>query len=71
MARLAGTKHAKIAMTQVDPGFQPDSVLAFRVALPNASYREDHNRIASFDTLLARLDGLPQVVAAGLTTTNF
>jgi putative ABC transport system permease protein len=54
-------------LTQIDPGFQPESVLAFRVALPNTSYPEDHNRIAFFDTLLTRLDALPQVVASGLT----
>jgi len=54
---------------QVDPGFQPGRVLAFRVALPPASYREDHNRIAFFDRLLARLEQQPDVRAAGMIQT--
>lgn len=56
-------------LTNVDPGFRADRVLAFRVSLPNASYREDHNRIAFFDTLLGRLEALPQVSAAGMVQT--
>jgi putative ABC transport system permease protein len=52
-------------LTNVDPGFQPDQVLAFRVSLPNAAYREDHHRIAFFDRLLADLDALPEVASAG------
>ena len=56
-------------LTDVDPGFRPDNVLAFRVALPNTSYPEDHHRIAFFDRLLERLDALPQVTAAGMVQT--
>lgn len=54
-------------LTNTDPGFRPDSVLAFRVALPNTSYPQEHHRIAFFDTLIERLEALPQVVSAGLT----
>ena len=53
-------------VTDVDPGFQPERALAFRVALPNASYREEHQRIAFYERLLDQLDALPQVTAAGL-----
>jgi len=56
-------------LTDVDPGFRADHVLAFRVALPDTSYPEDHHRTAFFDRLLERLDALPQVTAAGMTQT--
>ena len=41
-------------------------MLAFRVTLPNKSYPEEHNRVAFFDALLAKLATLPQVRAAGM-----
>ena len=53
-------------LTEVDPGFQPERALAFRVALPNATYREEHQRVAFYERLLDQLDALPQVTAAGL-----
>jgi predicted permease len=56
-------------VTQVDPGFRADNVLAFRVALPPASYREDHNRVAFFDRLITRLEALPDVRSAGMIQT--
>jgi putative ABC transport system permease protein len=56
-------------LTNVDPGFRADHVLAFRVSLPAVSYREPHKVIAFFDTLLARLEALPQVQSAGMIQT--
>ena len=56
-------------LTSVDPGFRPEHVLAFRVALPNAGYPQDHQRSAFFNQLLERLDGLSEVTAAGMTQT--
>jgi putative ABC transport system permease protein len=53
-------------LTSVDPGFRADGVLAFRIALPATAYPEDHNRVAFYDTLLAKLDALPQVTGAGM-----
>jgi putative ABC transport system permease protein len=53
-------------VTTIDPGFRADNVLAFRVALPPASYREDHDRIAFFDRLMTRLEQLPGVRSAGM-----
>jgi putative ABC transport system permease protein len=54
-------------LTSVDPGFRPEHVLAFRVALPNATYSEDHQRSAFFARLMEALDGLPEVASAGIT----
>jgi len=53
-------------VTDVDPGFQPDRALAFRIALPSTSYREEPQRIAFYERLLDQLAALPQVTAAGL-----
>ena len=53
-------------VTTVDPGFRADNVLAFRVALPPAAYREDHQRVAFFDKLIGRLEQLPDVRSAGM-----
>jgi putative ABC transport system permease protein len=53
-------------LTHVDPGFRADNVLAFRVALPNATYPQPYNRIAFYDRMLADLEALPEVTAAGL-----
>ena len=53
-------------LIHVDPGFRPDQVLAFRVALPNNAYPQDHQRIAFFSRLMERLESLPGVSAAGM-----
>jgi putative ABC transport system permease protein len=56
-------------LTSVNPGFDAERVLAFQVALPQASYAEDHDRIRFFGDLLQRLEVLPQVRAAGMVQT--
>jgi putative ABC transport system permease protein len=56
-------------LTNVNPGFEPERVLAFQVSLPQTSYTEDGNRVAFFDALLARLDALPGVAGAGMVQT--
>ena len=53
-------------LTHVDPGFHPEQVLAFRVALPTGDYPEDHNKIAFFASLMDRLESLPDITAAGM-----
>ena len=53
-------------LTNVDPGFNADGVLAFQVSLPLASYPQDVNRMAFFDTLLERLAAMPDVRSAGM-----
>ncbi|HVH58180.1 MAG TPA: FtsX-like permease family protein, partial [Vicinamibacterales bacterium] len=66
-ASLLLRSFAKI--TGVDPGFRPDGVLAFRVALPQTSYPEEHNRIAFYDRLLEKLGSSPGVGSAGMVQT--
>jgi putative ABC transport system permease protein len=53
-------------LTSIDPGFRPDRVLTFRVALPQKSYPEPHQHIALFDRLLEKLQNTPGVEAAGM-----
>lgn len=53
-------------LTSVDPGFQADHVLTFRVGLPLKTYPEGRNHIAFFDRLLERLQNTPGVEASGM-----
>ena len=53
-------------LTNVDPGFRPERVLAFRVALPTTAYPEEHHRVAFYDRLLDGLQRIPGVTAASL-----
>jgi len=55
-------------LQSVDPGFRPERLLTFTVALPVAKYPNDTARIAFFDRLLPRLAALPGVEAAGGTS---
>ena len=54
-------------LTNVNPGFQSENVLAFQVSLPARAYGSDPQRIAFFETLQARIETLPGVQAAGKT----
>lgn len=56
-------------LTNVDPGFSSDGVLAFQVALPQTAYPEDTNRLTFFDTLLERLSASPAVQQVGAIQT--
>ena len=56
-------------LIHVDPGFRPEHVLAFRVALPNNAYPQEHHKIAFFASLMERLESLPDVTAAGMIQT--
>lgn len=56
-------------LTNVDPGFSSDGVLAFQVALPATAYPEDSNRLTFFDTLLERLSTAPAVQQVGAVQT--
>lgn len=53
----------------VDPGFQSEGVLAFRVALPETSYPDGPKQISFFDGLLERLRNAPGIQSAALTQT--
>ncbi|MDQ2768169.1 MAG: ABC transporter permease [Gemmatimonadota bacterium] len=55
-------------LMRVDIGFRPDSVLTFRIALPEVSYATAKD-VAHFHTaMLARIREFPGVVAAGATS---
>lgn len=56
------------ALERTDLGFQPDSVLTFRVTLPFARYDAIGKRAGFFDRLVERSTELPGVQAAGATS---
>jgi putative ABC transport system permease protein len=53
-------------LTQVDPGFRAENVLAFSVSLPTTSYKEAEQREAFFGQLMERVRALPRVESAGM-----
>jgi putative ABC transport system permease protein len=52
-------------LTSVDPGFRPDSVLAFTIELPRSRYPDPSRWSAMLDQLMTRLEQEPAVLAAG------
>ena len=52
-------------LTEVDPGFRPEGVVATRLSLPPSSYADDARAVQLFDGLLERLRALPGVTSAG------
>jgi putative ABC transport system permease protein len=58
-----------VRLTRVDPGFHPEQVLTFSIALPHTTYPEEANRVAFFDRLDERLRGMPGVRAVGMVQT--
>ena len=56
------------ALEQVQLTFNPQSILTVRVPLPEKQYDKPERRVAFFTELLARVDALPGVRAAGLNT---
>jgi putative ABC transport system permease protein len=57
-----------IRLQEVDPGFKPERILTINVALPGAKYREDTQRVAFTDQLLARVAALPRVESAAVVS---
>jgi predicted permease len=55
-------------MWDVDPGFQAESRLVFRIGLPYSEYGPNDEAVAFHDRLLERLRSLPGVRQAALTT---
>ena len=55
-----------IALTGVDPGFNPHNVLTLRVNLPDATYRGGVQQAAFFDRLVQEVGALPGVDSAAL-----
>jgi predicted permease len=65
----AGLLIESVARLQgVSPGFDSHNVLTFKIALPPVKYPTDTAQILFTDQLLPRLNALPGVQAAGLTS---
>ena len=52
----------------VDPGFVPERMLTFNLALPDARYAEDAQQVAFFERALPALQSAPGVQAVGATS---
>jgi len=52
----------------VDPGFDAENVLSYRVSLPSAAYDDDPQQLAFFESHLAELSAVPGVISVGATT---
>lgn len=56
-------------VVNVDPGFQPDRLLTFRLSLPSTKYANDTVRSAALERLGEELAAAPGIQAAGGTST--
>ena len=56
-------------LQRVTPGFDPDRLLTFNLALPNAKYPNDSLRLQVFAIMIERISHVPGVVAVGGTST--
>jgi putative ABC transport system permease protein len=56
------------SLWRIDPGFDPDHLLTFRLALAESQYPEIRDRAAFFDLVLARITALPGLREAGVAT---
>ncbi|HUG40159.1 MAG TPA: ABC transporter permease [Longimicrobiales bacterium] len=56
-------------LRQVDPGFEPDGVVAITLNLPGAHYPGPPTVMAFYDDLLARVGALPGVESVGASST--
>jgi len=54
-----------LRLQQVDPGFEPNGVLATRVAIPNGRYDSGQKVLSFFSQLEERLRGIPGVQSVG------
>ena len=55
-------------LRNVDPGWDAEDVVSFRLALPNAKYPDDAAELGFYEPLLERLRALPGVESAGAVT---
>jgi predicted permease len=58
-----------VRLQEVDPGFQPERVLAVDVALPGVKYKEDERVVGFFDQFLGRVKAQPGVESVGAIST--
>jgi len=57
-----------VRLQSVPPGFNPERVLTFRVALPALKYDTDQKLVTFYEQFIERLRGIPGVTAAGGST---
>ncbi len=57
-----------LRLRNVDPGFRTDNLLTMRIVLPDLKYREQAQRSAFYSDLTRRLEVLPGVKSAAVTT---
>ncbi len=57
-----------LRLQEVNPGFNPDNLLAAELSLPSAKYAENQQVVNFYDQLLARVAEQPGVRSAALTT---
>jgi putative ABC transport system permease protein len=56
-------------LMQVSPGFNPDRLITFNIALPETRYTNDAETTAFWDALMPRLAAVPGAIAVGATST--
>jgi putative ABC transport system permease protein len=56
-------------LTNVDPGFRPESVLVYQVSLPAATYATPEKHLAFYQTMLEKLEAQPGVKSAAAVQT--
>jgi putative ABC transport system permease protein len=57
-----------LSIQKINPGFNPQNVLSMRIALPEAKYPEDRQRVAFYQQALEGVRNLPGVLSAGAIT---
>jgi putative ABC transport system permease protein len=57
-----------VQLNRVNPGFRPERLLTFKIALPGAEYPRSEQSKAFFDSLLERLESIPGVRDAAAIT---
>lgn len=60
--------HSFVNLLRADPGFQPEQVLTASISLPYQHYRKGIQRVQFYEKLIANLEALPGVQAAGAGT---
>lgn len=55
-------------LLQAEPGFRPQQALAFDLSLPESRYPDSASRARAAERIVERIEGLPGVEAAGVTS---
>jgi putative ABC transport system permease protein len=54
------------SLQQVTPGFNPESMMTMRIALPAAKYKTDGSIVTFTDRLLEKMKSIPGVTSAAI-----